>query len=148
MRAWHWREDDDPPVARGAIGFGAVARTLFAIARTHAAALPAGQAPAWQATAHRDALLLIRRDGDPMPLPWVDGVAYIAPRPEAPLLWLPTTQRPDVGLDLLARAIAQRHPPERPVLLWPAPAQLIPLHRCLPATADVLTRIAARWEAA
>lgn len=159
MRSWQWREDTDPPIARGAIGFGAVARALFAVARAHAAALPAGKAPAWQATAHRDALILVqrdlvqrdlvRRDGDPAPpLPWVDGAAYIAPRPEAPMLWLPTTQRPDVALDLLARAIAQRHPPERPVLLWPAPAQLIPLQRWLPADDDVLSRIAARWEAA
>lgn len=164
MLSWQWREDTDPPIARGAIGFGAVARALFAVARAHAAALPAGKAPAWQATAHRDALILVerdlaerdlvqrdlvRRDGDPAPpLPWVDGAAYIAPRPEAPMLWLPTTRRPDVALDLLARAIAQRHPPERPVLLWPAPAQLIPLQRWLPADDDVLSRIAARWEAA
>lgn len=142
MRAWRWRDDLDPPVARGAIGFGAVARALLSRARTQAAS------SRWQVTAHRDALILIAHDAAAVDaLPWITGVAYLAPRPEAPSLWLPTTHRPDAPLDLLARAIAQRHPPGGTMVLWPAPAQLIPLHRLAPANEETLARIAARWEA-
>jgi len=145
MRHWQWRDEADPPVARGAIGFGAAAHAL--LARARAQAREATSTPIWQVTAHRDALILIAKDNAAEALPWTAGVAYLAPRPEAPTLWLPTTRRPDVPLDLLVRAIAQRHPPGGAMVLWPAPAQLIPLHRLAPADADTLARIAARWEA-
>lgn len=142
MRPWRWCDDLDPPVARGAIAFGPVARALLARARAQAAS------PAWQVTAHHDALILIANDAAAADaLPWTAGVAYLAPRPEAPTLWLPTTHRPDAPLVLLVRAIAQRHPPGGAMVLWPAPAQLIPLHRLAPSNEETLARIAARWEA-
>lgn len=132
------------PAATGVVGCGAVARALFAKAHAAAIAREAERAPAaWQVTAHQSLLVLT---GTADTLPWVDGARYVAPRAEAPTLWLPTLQRPDIALDLLAAAIARRHP-QKPMLLWPDPAQLLPLHRLLPADTAVLARIAAHWEA-
>ena len=135
---WTWRSESDVPPAMGVVGCGDIARALFAKAEAIAAAQ---STPQWQVSAHQDLLVLT---GNTETLPWVDGARYIAPRTEAPGLWLPTLERPDIALDLLAAAIAHRHP-QRPMLLWPQPAQLVPLHRLLPADAAVLARIAARW---
>lgn len=101
--------------------------------------------PTLMVTAHADLLILT---GPADALPWVDGARYIAPRPEAPTLWLPTHLRPDAPLDLLALALARKLPPAQAaasMLLWPAPAQLVPLHRALAASAAVLARIDAHW---
>lgn len=136
--AWRWRSETEVPAAMGVVGYGEVARALHAKAQ---AATTGGGAPPWQITAHQDLLVLT---GQADSLPWVDGARYIAPRPEAPTLWLPTLERPDIALDLLAAAVASWHP-QRPMLLWPQPAQLVPLHRLLPADAAVLARIAAHW---
>lgn len=134
--SWRWRTETEVPAAMGVVGYGEVARAL------HAKVAAAGDAtPPWQITAHQDLLVLT---GQADTLPWVDGARYIAPRLEAPTLWLPTLERPDIALDLLAAAVARRHP-QRPMLLWPHPAQLVPLHRLLPADAAVLARIAAHW---
>lgn len=135
---WIWRSETDVPPAMGVVGCGDIARALFAKAEAIAAAQAT---PQWQVSAHQDLLVLT---GKIETLPWVDGARYIAPRAEAPTLWLPTLERPEIALDLLAAAIARRHP-QRPMLLWPQPAQLVPLHRLLPADAAVLARIAARW---
>ncbi len=136
--AWRWRTETAVPTAMGVVGYGEVARALHAKAQAAAAG---GAIPPWQITAHQDLLVLT---GQADTLPWADGARYIAPRPEAPTLWLPTLERPDIALDLLAAAVARRHP-QRPMLLWPQPAQLVPLHRLLPADAAVLARIAAHW---
>ncbi len=135
---WRWRTETTVPAAMGVVGYGEVARSLYAkaVAATHNDATPP-----WRITAHQDLLVLM---GKADTLPWADGARYIAPRPEAPALWLPTLERPDIALDLLAAAIARRHP-QRPMLLWPQPAQLVPLQRALPADAAVLARIAAHW---
>ena len=135
---WIWRSETDVPPAMGVVGCGDVARALFAKAEAIAAAQ---STPQWQVSAHQDLLVLT---GNTETLPWVDGARYIAPRAEAPSLWLPTLERPEIALDLLAAAIARKHP-QRPMLLWPQPAQLVPLHRLLPADAAVLARIAAHW---
>ena len=135
---WIWRSDTDVPPAMGVVGCGDVARALFAKAEAIAAAQAT---PLWQVSAHQDLLVLT---GNTETLPWVDGARYIAPRAEAPTLWLLTLERPEIALDLLAAAIARKHP-QRPMLLWPQPAQLVPLHRLLPADAAVLARIAAHW---
>lgn len=141
--AWRWRTETAVPAAMGVVGHGEVARALHAKARAATQAAASDAAPPWQITAHQDLLVLT---GQADTLPWVDGARYIAPRPEAPTLWLPTLERPDIALDLLAAAVARRHP-QRPMLLWPQPAQLVPLHRLLPADAAVLARIAAHWAA-
>jgi hypothetical protein len=80
-------------------------------------------------------------------LPWVPGVAYATRSSEAPTLWRPTWLRPDVPLDLLARALHRLHARE-PVLLWPDPAAVVPLDHDLPVSAALLTRIAERWRGA
>ena len=142
----NWRPDPAPPAPQGVVGVGAVARALMAkIAAQRTDEAADERAPALMATAHADMLILT---GESTALPWVDGARYIAPRAEAPALWLPTHERPDVPLDLLAVALARKLPPaqaQTPVLLWPAPAQAVPLHRALAATADVLARIDAYW---
>jgi hypothetical protein len=136
---WAWIEERDKPAAAGVLGWGSVARALLARARS--AVEPNVKSPRWQIVAHHQLLMLT---GTTECLPWVDGACYAAPRPEAPNLWLPTLERPNVALDLLAAAIGRRYP-QKPILLWPDPAQLVPLNRLLPADADVFARILALW---
>lgn len=153
MHHWAWREETEAAPAAGAVGFGAVAQAL--LVKAQALIDRTAQPPPWQVTAHASALILT---GPAETLPWVDGAGYIAPRAEAPGLWLPTTRRPDIALDLLARALARRYPQAQPLLLWPASSrtgarqaavqQAIPLTRLLPADATRLARIAARWAGA
>jgi hypothetical protein len=100
-------------------------------------ALPDSQRAALSITANRDMLAVI---GAPEYLPWAPGVRYAAPCAEAPALWLPTTHRPTVPTDLLARAILRRHN-RSPILLWPEPSWIIPLDRQLPMTEALLKRI-------
>jgi len=136
--SWGWRDEAAPPAPGAVVGIGAVARALLAKLRAVEEAARTGLS----ATAH-PSLLLITGAADR--LPWMDGVGYAAARADAPTLWLPTARTPDVPLDLLAKAIARRHG-GHPMLLWPDPAQLVPLHRLLPATDAVLDRIAVLWE--
>lgn len=136
-----WIDDDAPPVPQGAVAFGNAAQALLARLQRMAE----GDAPpTLRATAHHDALILL---GAADALPWLDGVRYIAPRAEAPMLWLPTHRRPTLPLDLLATAMLHRHA-RSPLLLWPAPSQLVPLDRARPVDAALLARIAARWSTA
>lgn len=117
------------------VGTGQTARHLLSV-------LERSQAPPdWMITAHADALVLT---GASATLPWVDGAIYIAPRTEAGSLWLPTTQRPGVPLDLLARTLQRQHS-RTPLLLLPQPAQAMPLDRLLPVSAAVLNQISKRW---
>ena len=139
---WTWRSESDVPPAMGVVGCGDIARALFAKAEAIAAAQ---KTPQWQVSAHQDLLVLT---GNTETLPWVAGARYIAPRTDAPTLWLPTHARPDAPLDLLAVALARKLPPaqaQSSMLLWPDPAQLVPLHRALAASAAVLARIDAYW---
>jgi len=52
-----------------------------------------------------DVLVVLGETGS---LPWADGVAYLGRDPDAPRLLVPTTVRPDIGLDVLERVIARR----------------------------------------
>ncbi|MCC7249667.1 MAG: hypothetical protein IT473_13680, partial [Lysobacter sp.] len=126
-----WRPDPDAPPPSGVVGVGAVARALRAkLSACVGNAADRGDAPSpLMVAAHGDMLILT---GASDALPWVDGARYIAPRSDAPTLWLPTHARPDVPLDLLADALARKLPPaqaQSSMLLWPDPAQLVPLHR-------------------
>jgi hypothetical protein len=61
-------------------------------------------------------------------LPWADGVVYLGIDDDAPNVLLPTTRRPDVPLDLFARAITARCESEpSPIAVLETPACLIPL---------------------
>lgn len=137
---WRWQDEAEPPAPQGVVGTGAVARRML---ETVAARPPAERARL-SATAHDGLLVLV---GPADRLPWVDGVQFVAPRAEAPALWLPTTRRPAVPLDLLAQAIARLHRAS-PLLMLPEPAQLVSLARLLPADDFLIAQIRARWEAA
>lgn len=134
---WHWRAEGAPPAPQGAIGIGAASRRLLDAVerlRPHARETLA-------LTANDDSLIVA---GAAESLPWCEGVVYLAPRAEATTLWLPTHERPDLPLDLLARAIARRHGPA-PLAMLRAPRRLLPLQRALPASDALLARIRAHW---
>ncbi len=139
--ALDWIDDEAPPAPQGVIVLGDDARALLARLQR---SLDGATASPLRATAHHDALVVL---GAADALPWLDGVRYIAPRPDAPMLWLPTHQRPTLPLDLLGAAVLRRHA-RSPLLLWPAPAQLVPLDRARPVDATLLSRIAEHWSTA
>jgi hypothetical protein len=132
-----WRDDDAPPEARGVVGVGHAARRLLE-------ALPEDAAARGLEVAASVELLVVT--GALADLPWVDGAIYVAPRPEAPGLWLPTTERPREPLDLVLRA-AQARPAPLPLLMLRAPAMLVPLARLRAASPTLLAQVAARWHA-
>jgi hypothetical protein len=135
--AWGWRRVAEPAPPRALVAWGEVAPRL----QRRLAALTAVAQARLHATAAGGLLVV---GGDPDALPWVDGAAYAAPCAEAPGLWLPTLWEPDVPHELLARALARRHT-RTPLLLWHAPAALVPLDRLLPLAPTLLARIDHRW---
>ncbi|MDC8013989.1 hypothetical protein [Tahibacter soli] len=137
MIRWRWRNETEPPEPTAVVGIGAASRRLLAVV----AALGTRERAALRATANQDVLVVT---GPAAALPWANGVRYAAPRAEAPAVWLPTTERPDVALDLVERALRVRHP-QTPLLLWREPPQIVPLNRLLPATDALLARIEALW---
>jgi hypothetical protein len=137
---WRWQDEVEPPAPEGVVGTGAVARRLL---EAVAVRVPRERARL-SATAHDGLLVLV---GPADQLPWVDGVQFVAPRVEVAALWLPTTRRPTVPLDLLAQAVARLHRAS-PLLMLPEPAQLVSLARLLPADDFLIAQIRARWEAA
>ncbi|ROU06980.1 hypothetical protein [Lysobacter enzymogenes] len=136
---WSWGPEPEPPPPQGAAGVGrAVSRALMAAVQ----ALDPARRDTLALTANADVLVAT---GPADALPWCEGVLYIAPREPAPALWLPTTQRPQLPLDLLQRALARRHP-QSPLLMLREPARLVPLHRALPASDELIAQIRARWQ--
>lgn len=136
---WEWGPEPEPPAPQGAAGVGrAAARALLAAIE----ALEPQRRGKLMLTANADVLVATGRADE---LPWCEGVLYIAPRDAAPALWLPTTQRPHLPLDLLQRALERRHRPS-PLLMLREPAQLVPLHRALPAGDELIAQIRARWQ--
>ncbi|KMM74479.1 hypothetical protein ACP93_16325 [Xanthomonas sp. NCPPB 1128] len=135
---WAWQDDPAPPPPQGVVAAGreCAQRLLACIARST-------QPDALMVAASTDLVVLT---GPEACLPWVDGALYIAPRAEAPSLWLPTNQRPQIALDLLAKAVARLHPGS-PWLLLRTPAVVVPLQRLLPASATVLEQVRRRWAA-
>lgn len=128
---------DAPEPPRAAVALGPARQALWAQLR----ALPDDALAGLGVTANREILVVL---GASEQLPWTAGIAYAAPCPEAPSLWLPTTQRPSLPLDLIEQALRARHC-RSPVLLWPQPAWVLPLDRQLPASAAVLDRMAGLW---
>lgn len=136
---WEWGPEPEPPAPQGAAGVGrAAARALLAAIET----LDPQRRGKLMLTANADVLVATGRGDE---LPWCEGVIYIAPRAAALALWLPTTQRPQLPLDLLQRALERRHRPS-PLLMLREPAQLVPLHRALPAGDELIAQIRARWQ--
>lgn len=137
MLAWGWRPRAEALAPRAAVAWGPAAQRLHA----RLAAMPAAAAAGLSATASRELLVVC---GEQTALPWVIDVAYAAPCPEAPALWLPTHCEPDVPGDLLAASLQRQHG-RSPLLLWPAPEAVVPLDRLMPLNAALLARIQEHW---
>jgi len=134
MHALAWRERAHSLAPTGVVAGGAVAQALVrALKGRDAASLQ-------DLSAVATATLLVLR-GDAERLPWVDGVRYCAPDPDAPGLWLPTwlapTQPPDLVLDVLRRRAGHAS-----LLLWPDPELVLGLDGALPLTPQVLDWLA------
>lgn len=116
--AWTTRE---PPLrAQLVVGLGPVAAALGRrVLQDPELQLEGAAAPG---------LLVLR--GDTEALPWVDGVVYLGQDPEAPGLYLPTTQRPPLPSALLLQALRRAHRTEGPLGLLPAPLRVLPLSQC------------------
>lgn len=130
-----WQIEAEPPAPRGLVASGRVADALLAVLRQRL------EPPAPLQLCAAPELLVVL--GNSAELPWVDGGVYVAPRPHAPGLWLPTTERPRWPLDLVERAALRRHP--GPLLLLRDPAVLLPLGSAQSWSADVYARLAAHW---
>ena len=135
---WRWRPRAEPLAAQAAVAWGAASRALHARLLQLAPEQQAGLS----ATAAPD-LLVVTGEADA--LPWVDGIAYAGPAGEAPGLWLPTLQTPDLPPDLIAKALQRHHRDRQPLLLWPMPELVLPLDRLLPLSAELLARIDRHW---
>ncbi|EPX96353.1 hypothetical protein K6V18_21535 [Ralstonia insidiosa] len=138
--SWAWRPAAQPAAPQAAVAWGAAAKRLHARLRAHLGDIEA-ESSGLQVTASRDVLVVM---GAASALPWVEGIEYAAPHPEAPQLWLPTLQQPDVPFDLLAQALIRRYV-RQPLLVWPSPAYVLPLDRALPLSAALLAQIDAHW---
>jgi hypothetical protein len=135
---WRWRARAEAPPAQAAVAWGAASRVLHARLRQFEPEQQAGLS----ATASRELLIVV---GEGSALPWVDGIAYAAPCTDAPGLWLPTLEEPDLPADLIARSLQRHHQGRQPLLLWPRPEAVLPLDRLMPLSSALLARIEVHW---
>lgn len=133
--SWQWRPVAEAVAPRAAVGHGVAAARLIA----RLAALSTESRATLTATGTADWLVVLGPGDD---LPWVEGVRYAAPCAASPALWLPTHLAPTAPVDLLWRALESRHR-RAPMLLWPAPAVVLPLDRQLPVDDSLLATLAA-----
>jgi hypothetical protein len=136
-----WRWESQPQACaepRAAVAWGSAAMRML----SRLDELPADAQARLSATAGLELLVVT---GDAADLPWVEGIAYAAPSPHAPILWLPTLMAPDAPADLLARALRQRFE-RQPLLLWHAPEAVVPLDQVLPVSPRLLARIREQWQ--
>jgi hypothetical protein len=130
MPTLFWRERSDTPTPAGLVAAGAAAHaTVRALARRDTAELTGLTV----IVASGQLILFGRADR----LPWVEGVRYCAPAPDAPGLWLPTWLAPDLPADLV-HASLQRRTGHAALLLWTEPDFVLPLNDALPVDAAVL----------
>jgi hypothetical protein len=101
-----WVSRERPLTPSAAVACAAAARTLA----VRVATLDDGRASRLHAarSTSGEALFVLRGAADD--LPWIDGILYLGLEPGVDGLLLPTTRRPDVPLDVFARAIAARFP--------------------------------------
>ncbi|KPC53759.1 hypothetical protein WG78_07945 [Amantichitinum ursilacus] len=133
---WTWRAATQPATPAAAVGWGDTALALHA----RLLALSAEHQSRLHMTAGPEVLVVLGVEGD---LPWISGVAYAAPSPLAPALWLPTAYEPTMAHDLLAQALAHRYGAGS-YLLWHAPALAMPLQRQVPVSPSQLAHFAAQ----
>lgn len=98
-----WSPRSEPLVPCACIARGPIARTLGHTMLTWDATRLARV----KACAGEGVLVLLGESAD---LPWSDGVVFLGRDPAAPHLLLPTNRRPDVPVDLFARAVAAHLP--------------------------------------
>jgi hypothetical protein len=135
---WRWLERSPALEPQAAVAWGDVAVRLHA----RLSDMSREQQGRVSATANRDVLVMTGAMND---LPWVDGIEYAAPSPEAPQLWLPTHSRPNVPCDLLAQGFC-RNQGRQPLLIWPNRSALLPLDRLLPVSSSLLACIDTFWQ--
>lgn len=83
-----------------------------------------------QGVAGADAVVVL---GDAAALPWVDGVVYLGRHPQAPSVLWPTTQMPDLPVELVDRAFCARvAETDLPVAVLPDAGVLVPLAAARP----------------
>ena len=131
--SWRWQAAATARSPRAAVAVGAVTPRLIA----RLAGLPSAQSETLQLVAAPGWLVVLGAADD---LPWVDGIRYAAPSPQAPALWLPTHAEPDLAHDLIDRALRRRHG-RQPLLLWPEPAIALALDRPQIASDSALQRL-------
>lgn len=131
MQQLAWQSLAEARAPAGLVAAGAVAQRLLA----RLALRGAEELAALSVVATRDLLVIL---GAAEHLPWVDGVQYCAPDAAAPALWLPTHAAPALPADLVAAALSARAGQRSPVLLWPAPLQVLPLDRPSSLTPQLL----------
>jgi hypothetical protein len=119
MSVLEWQRRPEALAAAGMVTTGAATQRLLALLKL------AGEDALTRLSivATRDLLVLLGANDD---LPWVDGARYCAPDPLVQALWLPTTMKPALPVDLLRRSAIARVG-ERAVLLWNDPEQFLPL---------------------
>ncbi|HLJ88454.1 MAG TPA: hypothetical protein VKZ53_16660 [Candidatus Angelobacter sp.] len=76
-------------------------------------------------------------------LPWVDGVQYLGVDSEAPTLLLPTTYRPSLPVELVARALQGRlrqagSTATGTIVVLPAPLLLVSMQKARPISRATL----------
>jgi len=135
---WQWQHRAQPLAAQAAVAWGEVAPRLHA----RLVQLPLATCKRLTVAASDGLLMVIGATAD---LPWVEGIEYAAPDPDALGLWLPTRWQPQVPAEWLLQALGTRVT-RRPLLLWREPARVIPLDRQWPlAEAGQLAHIQSQW---
>ena len=132
---WHARTSSLTPA--GIVASGMTARALLTLLLQRSAE----QLQPLSLVATRDLLVIL---GPNDALPWVDGVRYCAPDAGAPELWLPTHIVPHLPLDLVQSALLCRAD-SRPVLLWNAPEQILPLSNAAAVDSALLSWLIGEW---
>jgi hypothetical protein len=131
-----WRLAEPPLAPEGVVGVGEAA------VRLGHALLARGDLAGLRGVAGDGLLVLL---GAAAVLPWADGVVYVGRHPDGAGLLLPTTVRPEVPLDLLARALLARVPAgSAPVVVLHAPDRLVPVGGARPVERERLVAWLAR----
>lgn len=130
MAVLEWIANEHAPVPAGLIAVTGVARQLLHKLQM----LAAEDLSSLSVVASRDLLVVL---GPPDILPWLDGVQYCAPHPQARDLWLPTHTCTSLSVDLVQAALARRLGVQ-PMLLLDEPEQIIPLGDAAYLSADLL----------
>ena len=127
----------EPPTPHGVVGQAALAHQLLNHLQQRLAQAPQ---PALRIAAGPELLVLT---GPATQLPWLDGLQYIAPRAQAPALWLPCSRRPAPPLDLLERALLREHR-QSPLLVLES-GELLAMQQFQAVSAISLAAVGAYW---